>query len=405
VLSTGIDDFGIIREIGMRALVWHGTGDIRCDTVPDPEIEDGQDAIIKVTSCAICGSDLHLYDHFMPGMKSGDIMGHETMGEVVEVGRDNHKLKVGDRVVVPFTIFCGECDQCRRGYYSVCERTNRNKELADTAFGHTTAGLFGYTHLTGGYAGGQAEYLRVPFANTTHIKVPDGISDEKLLFLSDIFPTGWQAVVQCDIEPTDTVAIWGCGPVGQMAIRSAVLLGAKQVIAIDRVPERLEMAAAGGAITIDFSQESVIERLNDLTDGKGPEKCIDAVGLEAHATGSIDAVYDRAKQAMMLETDRPHVLREMIYVCRPAGVLSIPGVYGGLVDKIPVGALMNKSLTVRTGQTHVNRWTDDLLRLIEEEKIDPSFVITHTVGLEDGPEMYKTFRDKQDGCIKVVIKP
>jgi threonine dehydrogenase-like Zn-dependent dehydrogenase len=389
----------------MRALVWHGTQDIRCDTVPDPEIEDGQDAIIKVTSCAICGSDLHLYDHFMPGMKSGDIMGHETMGEVVEVGRDNHKLKVGDRVVVPFTIFCGECDQCRRGYYSVCERTNRNKALADTAFGHTTAGLFGYTHLTGGYAGGQAEYLRVPFANTTHIKVPDGISDEKLLFLSDIFPTGWQAAVQCDIEPTDTVAIWGCGPVGQMAIRSAVLLGAKRVIAIDRVPERLEMAAAGGAITIDFSQESVIERLNDLTDGKGPEKCIDAVGLEAHATGSIDAVYDRAKQAMLLETDRPHVLREMIYVCRPAGVLSIPGVYGGLVDKIPIGALMNKSLAVRTGQTHVNRWTDDLLQLIEEEKIDPSFVITHTVGLEDGPEMYKTFRDKQDGCIKVVIKP
>ncbi len=389
----------------MRALVWHGTADIRCESVPDPEIEDGRDAIIKVTSCAICGSDLHLYDHFMPGMKSGDIMGHETMGEVVEVGRDNSKLKVGDRVVIPFTIFCGDCEQCRRGYYSVCERSNRNKDIADKVFGHTTAGLFGYTHLTGGYAGGQAEYLRVPFADTTHIKVPEGISDEKLLFLSDIFPTGWQAAVQCDIETTDTVAIWGCGPVGQMAIRSAVLLGAKQVVAIDRVPERLSMARAGGAITIDFSQESVVERLNELTGGKGPEKCIDAVGLEAHATGSIDAVYDRAKQAMLLETDRPHVLREMIYVCRPAGVLSVAGVYGGLVDKIPMGALMNKSLSVRTGQTHVNRWTDDLLRRIEEGQIDPSFVITHTVGLEDGPEMYKTFRDKQDGCIKVVIKP
>jgi threonine dehydrogenase-like Zn-dependent dehydrogenase len=392
-------------EEQMRALVWHGTTDIRCDTVPDPTIEDGRDAIIKVTSCAICGSDLHLYDHFMPGMKSGDIMGHESMGEVVEVGKDNHSLKVGDRIVVPFTIICGECDQCKRGNFSVCERSNRNKKLGDTAFGHATAGLFGYTHLTGGYPGGQAEYLRVPFADATHIKVPDGIPDEKLLFLSDIFPTGWQAAVQCDIQPTDTVAIWGCGPVGQMAIRSAILLGAKRVIAIDRVPERLAMAEAGGAETLDFSKENIVERLNDMTNGKGPEKCIDSVGLEAHATSSLDAVYDRVKQATMMETDRPHVLREMIYVCRPAGVLSIPGVYGGLLDKIPFGALMNKGLTVRTGQTHVNRWTDDLLRRIEEGQIDPSFVITHTVGLEDGPEMYKTFRDKQDGCIKVVIKP
>ena len=390
----------------MKALVWHGTADIRCDTVPDPEIEDGRDAIIKVTSCAICGSDLHLYDHFMPGMTSGDIMGHETMGEVVEVGHENKALKVGDRIVVPFTIICGECDQCRRGYFSVCERTNRNKALGDTAFGHTTAGLFGYTALTGGYAGGQAEYLRVPFADRTHIKVPKGIADEKLLFLSDIFPTGWQGAVQCDIQPDDTVAVWGCGPVGQMAIRSAILLGAKRVIAIDRVPERLSMAEAGGAEIIDFDQEAnVVGRLNDMTDGKGPEKCIDSVGLEAHATGSIDAVYDRAKQAMMLETDRPHVLRQMIMACRPAGVLSVPGVYGGLLDKVPFGALMNKGLTVRTGQTHVNRWSDDLLRRIEEEQIDPSFVITHTVGLEDGPEMYRTFRDKQDGCIKVVIKP
>ena len=390
----------------MKALVWHGTADIRCERVPDPEIENDRDAVIKVTSCAICGSDLHLFDHFMPGMKSGDIMGHETMGEVVEVGtKAKNSLKVGDRVVIPFTIICGECDQCKRGNFSVCERTNRNKQLGDTAFGHTTAGLFGYTHLTGGYPGGQAEYLRVPFADATHIKLPDGISDEKLLFLSDILPTGWQAAVQCDIEPTDTVAIWGCGPVGQMAIRSAVLLGAKQVVAIDRLPERLSMAKAGGAITINFEEESVIERLNELTHGKGPEKCIDAVGLEAHATGSIDSMYDRAKQAMMLETDRPHVLREMMYVCRPAGTLSIPGVYGGLLDKLPFGAVVNKGLTIRTGQTHVNRWTDDLLNRVLENQIDPSFVITHTEPLERGPEMYKTFRDKQDGCIKVVLKP
>jgi threonine dehydrogenase-like Zn-dependent dehydrogenase len=328
------------------------------------------------------------------------------MGEVVEVGSvAKGALKVGDRVVIPFTIICGECEQCKRGNFSVCERSNRNKQLADKVFGHATAGLFGYTHLTGGYAGGQAEYLRVPFADATHIKVPDSIPDEKLLFLSDIFPTGWQGAAQCGIQPTDTVAIWGCGPVGQMTIRSAILLGAKRVIAIDRLPERLSMAKAGGAITINFEEESVIERLNELTGGKGPEKCIDAVGLEAHATGSIDSMYDRAKQAMMLETDRPHVLREMMYVCRPAGVLSIPGVYGGLLDKIPLGAVMNKGLTIRTGQTHVNRWTDDLLNLVVENQIDPSFVITHTEPLERGPEMYKTFRDKQDGCVKVVLKP
>jgi threonine dehydrogenase-like Zn-dependent dehydrogenase len=389
----------------MRALCWHGKKDIRCDTVPDPRIEDPRDAIVKVSSCAICGSDLHLYDGFMPGMESGDIMGHEFMGEVVEVGRDNQKLKVGDRVVVPFTICCGECEQCRRGYFSVCERSNRNKAMADKLFGHTTAGLFGYTHLTGGYAGGQAEYVRVPYADVAPVKIPDGLSDDQVLFLGDIFPTGWQAVVQCDIEPTDTVAIWGCGPVGQFCVRSAVLLGARRVIAIDRVPERLSMAAAGGAIRIDFEEDSVVERLNELTGGKGPEKCIDAVGMEAHATASIDSMYDRAKQAVMLESDRPHVLREMIYVCRPAGVLSVPGVYGGLIDKVPFGMLMNKSLTVRTGQTHVNRWTDDLLRRISEGQIDPSFVITHHVGLEDGPEMYETFRNKQDGCVKVVLRP
>jgi threonine dehydrogenase-like Zn-dependent dehydrogenase len=391
----------------MRALVWHGKEDIRCDTVTDPEIEDPRDAIVKVTSCAICGSDLHLFHNFIPAMLPGDIMGHEMMGEVVETGSGvNGKLKKGERVVVPFTIFCGECEQCRRGNFSVCERSNRKKHLADKVFGHATAGLFGYTHLTGGYPGGQAEYLRVPFADTTHIKVPDSLTDEQALFLGDILPTGWQAAVQCDIEPTDTVAIWGCGPVGQMAIRSAVLLGAKQVIAIDELPERLSMAEAGGAITINFAEESVVERLNELTQGKGPEKCIDATGMEAHVTPmQPDTVLDRAKQMMMMESDRPHVLREMIYVCRPNGVLSIPGVYSGLVDKIPLGQLMNKGLTVRTGQTHVNRWTDDLLRRIEEGQIDPSFVITHTVGLEDGPEMYKVFRDKQDSCIKVVLKP
>jgi threonine dehydrogenase-like Zn-dependent dehydrogenase len=389
----------------MKALRWHGKHDIRCDSVPDPTIEDGRDVIIKTTSCAICGSDLHLYDGFMPGMESGDIMGHEFMGEVMEIGRDVKKLKVGDRVVVPFTIICGECDQCRRGNFSVCERTNRNKKLGDSVFGHTTAGLYGYTHLTGGYPGGQAEFVRVPYADVGPVKIPNGLTDEQVLFLGDIFPTGWQAAVQCDIERTDTVAIWGAGPVGQFAIRSAIMLGARQVIAIDRVAERLSMAAAAGAITINFEEESVIERLNELTGGKGPEKCIDAVGLEAHATGSIDSMMDRAKQAVMLETDRPHVLREIMYVCRPAGTISVPGVYGGLLDKVPFGMAMNKGLTIRMGQTHVNRWTDDLLRRIEEGQIDPTFVITHRARLEDGPALYETFRDKQDGCIKVVLQP
>jgi threonine dehydrogenase-like Zn-dependent dehydrogenase len=391
----------------MRALVWHGKEDIRCDTVTDPEIEDPRDAIVKVTSCAICGSDLHLFHNFIPAMLPGDIMGHEMMGEVVELGHGvNGKLKKGDRVVVPFTIFCGECEQCRRRNFSVCERSNRKKHLADKVFGHATAGLFGYTHLTGGYPGGQAEYVRVPFADATHIKVPDGIPDEKLLFLGDIFPTGWQAAVQADIDSTDTVAVWGCGPVGQMALRSAILLGAKQVVAIDCIAERISMAEAGGATTINFETESVVERLNDLTNGRGPEKCIDATGMEAHVSLSQpDTVLDRAKQMMMLANDRAHILREMIYVCRPGGVISIPGVYSGLADKIPMGQLMNKGLTIRTGQTHVNRWTDDLLHRIEDEQIDPSFVITHEVPLDQGPEMYKVFRDKQDSCIKVVLKP
>jgi threonine dehydrogenase-like Zn-dependent dehydrogenase len=391
----------------MRAIVWHGKKDVRCDTVPDPRIEDERDAIVKVTSCAICGSDLHLYDGFIPTMKHGDILGHEFMGEVVEVAPGARKnLKVGDRVVVPFTIFCGECGQCRKGNFSVCERTNRNRDLADKAYGHGTAGLFGYSHLTGGYPGGQAEYVRVPYADCTHIKVPpNNLTDEQLLFLGDIFPTGWQAVVQSELQPGETVAIWGAGPVGQMCVRSAVLLGAGQVICIDRIPERLSMAKAGGAIPINLEQESVVERLNELTHGRGPERCIDAVGMEAHASATLDAVYDRAKQAVMLESDRPHVLREMAYVCRPAGSLSVPGVYGGLIDKFPFGMVMQKGLTIRTGQTHVNRWTGDLLRRIEDGQIDPSFVITHRVGLEDAPGMYKTFRDKEDGCIKVVVKP
>ena len=389
----------------MRALCYHDKHDIRCNTVPDPVIEDARDAIVKVTSCAICGSDLHLYDGFIPGMKNGDIIGHEFMGEVVAVGNPGHRLRVGDRVVVPFTICCGECDQCRRGNFSVCERTNRNKDLADKAFGHTTAGLFGYTHLTGGYAGGQAEYVRVPFADVAPVKVPDGLSDEQVLFLGDILPTGWQAAVNCEIQPSDVVAVWGAGPVGQFCVRAAMLLGATQVVVIDNVPERLVMAAQAGALAINFDDESVLERLGDITRGKGPDKCIDAVGLEAHAGRSFDSLYDRAKQAVMLETDRPHVLREMIYVCRPAGILSVPGVYGGLVDKIPMGALMNKGLTLRTGQTHVNRWTDDLLARIQAGQIDPRVVITHTVPLERGPEMYKTFRDKRDGCVKVVLKP
>lgn len=391
----------------MKALVWHGKEDVRYDTVSDPEIENPRDAIIKVTSCAICGSDLHLFHNLIPAMLPGDILGHETMGEVVEVGsaaRDS--LSVGDRVVIPFTIQCGECEQCRRGNFSLCRRSNRKGELGDKAFGHRTAGLFGYTHLTGGYPGGQAEYLRVPFADTTHIKVPDGIDDEKLLFLSDILPTGWQAAVQADIQPGDTVAIWGCGPVGQMTIRSAILLGAEQVIAIDHLPERLSMAEAAGAITINFEEESVLDRLNELTGGEGPHKCIDAVGSESHVNwGQPDTILDRAKQMLMAESDRPHVLREMIYACRVAGVISIIGVYTGLVDKIPMGQAMNKGLTFRMAQAHVPRWWGDLLRRIEDDQIDPSFVVTHKVDLSEGPEMYRTFRDKADSCIKVMLQP
>jgi threonine dehydrogenase-like Zn-dependent dehydrogenase len=389
----------------MRALTYNGKHDIRCETVPDPVIEHGRDAIIRMTSCAICGSDLHLYNGFIPGMKTGDIMGHEFMGEVMEVGKDNKKLKVGDRVVVPFTISCGECEQCVRGNWAACEVTNREKKKADLAFGHAGAGMFGYTHLTGGYAGGQAEYVRVPFADVSPIVVPNGMADEQVLFLGDIFSTGWQAALNLDIQPTDWVGVWGAGPVGQFCIKSAFMLGAEKLFVIDNVPERLAMAAASGAIPINFDDDGVLDRINELTNGKGPDKCIDAVGLEAHATRSMDSMYDRVKQALMLESDRPHVLREIFYVCRPGGTVSIPGVYGGLVDKLPFGAVMNKGLTIRTGQTHVNRYTKELLGKIADGKIDPSFVITHSVGLADGPEFYETFRDKKDGCIKVIMKP
>lgn len=394
----------------MRALVWHGKGDIRHETVPDPTIEERTDAIVKVSSCAICGSDLHLMDGYIPFMKSGDVLGHECMGEVVEVGPETRDLKVGDRVVVPFTITCGRCEQCRKGNYSVCENSNRNAELAAKMFGHTTAGLFGYSHITGGYAGGQAEYVRVPFADTTVIKVPkNGYTDEQLLFLGDILPTGWQAAVHCDIEEGDVVAVWGCGPVAQFCIKSAFILGADTVIAIDRVPERLEMARQAGAVTIDFEKESVLERLNDLTGGRGPDKCIEAVGMEAHAgLGSaqgLQGMYDKAKAALMLETERPAALREALYACRPGGIVSVPGVFGGMADKIPLGAFMNKGLTLRTGQTHVKRFADDLLRRIEEGEIDPTFVITHRLSLEEGPDAYRTFRDKKDGCVKVVLRP
>ena len=390
----------------MRALRWHGKHDVRCDTVPDPKIEAPRDAILKVSSCAICGSDLHLFNGFMPGMKSGDVLGHEFMGEIVEVGAGARgKLAVGDRVVVPFTIVCGECEQCRRGNFSVCETTNRNRGIAEKMFGHTTAGLFGYSHITGGYPGGQAEYVRVPYADVGPVKVPQSLSDEQVLFLGDIFPTGWQAAVACEIEPTDTVAVWGAGAVGQFCVRSAILLGARQVVCIDRLDDRLSMARAAGAVTINFDDESVLERLKELTGGKGPEKCIDAVGLESHAMRAPDALMDRMKQTVMAESDRPHVLREMVYACRPAGILSVPGVYGGLVDKIPFGALMNKGLTLRTGQTHVNRWTDELLAMVEDGRIDPSFVVTHTASLADGPEMYSVFNDKLGGCIKTVLQP
>ncbi|MFC0386303.1 zinc-dependent alcohol dehydrogenase [Muricoccus vinaceus] len=389
----------------MRAITWHGKNDMRCDTVPDPKIEDGRDAIIKVSSCAICGSDLHIMDGMIPGMERGDIVGHECMGEVVEVGKDNKKLKVGDRVVIPFTISCGECFFCQKGFFSGCERSNRNAKTAEKLWGHSPAGLFGYSHILGGYAGGQAEYVRVPYADVGHIKVPDGMTDEQALFLSDIFPTGYMGAEFCNIQGGETIAIWGCGPVGQMAIRSAFLLGAERVIAIDTVPERLAMARAAGAITLDFHDVDVYDAIQELTKGRGADACIDAVGTEADGTASFDSVIDRIKVATFMGTDRPHVLRQAIHCCRNFGVVSIIGVYGGLLDKIPFGSAINRGLTFRMAQTPVQHYMPILLERIQKGEIDPSFVITHTASLEEGPDLYKTFRDKKDGCIKVVLKP
>jgi threonine dehydrogenase-like Zn-dependent dehydrogenase len=390
----------------MKALTWHGRSSIKCEEVPDPTIVDPTDAIVRITSTAICGSDLHLYDGFNPFMKPGDILGHEPMGIVEEVGSAVKRIKKGDRVVVPFTISCGACWFCQHELYSVCDTTNRDAEVARKAMGHTTAGLFGYSHLTGGYAGGQAQYLRVPYADVGPLRIDSDLPDEKVLFLSDIFPTGWMAALNAEIEPGDTVAVWGCGPVGQMTIQSCWMLGAGRVIAIDTVPERLAMArSAGRAETIDFKETGVYDALMEMTGGRGPDRCIDAVGAEAHGTGSIDAIYDKAKTMLMMETDRVHVIREAIMCCRPAGTISVPGVYLGVGDKIPLGAFMNKGLTMKTGQTHVQKYHGELLRRIESGEIDPSFVITHKVPIDQGPDMYKTFRDKDDGCIKVVLKP
>jgi threonine dehydrogenase-like Zn-dependent dehydrogenase len=390
----------------MRALCWHGKSDVRVDTVPDPIIVDPTDAIVKITSTAICGSDLHLYDGYMPTMEPGDILGHEPMGEVVEVGSEVTSLKIGDRVVVPFTISCGHCFFCEKTLYSCCDTTNPNAEMARKVMGHSPAGIFGYSHLLGGFAGGQAEYLRVPYADVGPIKISSGLPDERVLFLSDIFPTGYMAAENAQIEAGDTVAVWGCGPVAQFVIQSCWMLGAGRVIAIDRVPERLSMAQEyGKAEIVDFEEEDVYDRLMAMTNGRGPDRCIDAVGCEAHGTGSFDAVLDKAKAALYLATDRPHALREAIMCCRKGGTVSIPGVYVGLLDHMPMGAAMNKGLTLKMGQTHVQRYLEPLLEKIEDGQIDPSFVITHRLGLEDGPQAYQTFRDKEDGCIKVVLKP
>lgn len=390
----------------MRALCWHGTGDVRVDNVPDPIIEEPGDAIIRITSTAICGSDLHLYNGFMPTMEKGDVLGHENMGEVVEVGSSVRKLKVGDRVVVPFNISCGECFFCKKEMYSLCDRSNPNAEMAAKAMGQSPSGLLGYSHMLGGFWGGQAEYLRVPYADVGPLKVPTGIPDENLLFLSDIFPTGYMAAENCQIENGDTVAIWGCGPVAQFAIKSAWMFGAGRVIAIDNVPERLEMAATqGGAETINFDDVDVYDALMELTAGRGPDRCMDAVGCEAHAGGTLDGTIDAIKAKTFLATDKPHVLRQAIMCCRKGGTLSIPGVYIGFGDKIPIGAAMNKGLTIKQGQTHTQKYMPILLEKIEKGEIDPSFVITHRIPLDDAPAAYDLFQKKEDGCIKVVLQP
>ncbi|HEV7857136.1 MAG TPA: zinc-dependent alcohol dehydrogenase [Pyrinomonadaceae bacterium] len=389
----------------MKALCWYGKSDVRVEQVPDPQILNPRDAIIKITRTAICGSDLHLYDGYIPTMEKGDILGHEFMGEVVEVGAANKKLKVGDRVVVPFTIACGNCFFCQKEMWSLCDNSNPNAWMLEKIYGFSGSGLFGYSHMMGGYAGGQAEYARVPFADIGPVKIPEGIEDEKVLFLSDIFPTGYMAAENCNIQRGDTVAVWGCGPVGQFAIKSAYLLGAERVIAIDAVPERLQMAReAGGAEVLDFNDEDIFDKLKEMTGGRGPDSCIDAVGLEAHGK-SVDALYDRAKAAMFLATDRPHALRQAIHACRKGGTVSVPGVYGGFLDKIPFGAAFSKGLTFKMGQTHVHKYLRPLLELVQQGRIDPSFVITHRLRLDDAPQGYETFKNHEDNCIKIVMKP
>ncbi len=389
----------------MRANCWYGKGDVRVEDVPDPKILNPRDAILRITSTAICGSDLHLYGGYVPTMVRGDILGHEFMGEVVEVGPRVQNLKPGDRIVVPFPIACGNCFSCQEGLFSLCENSNPNAWMAEQMFGHSPAGIYGYSHTTGGYAGGQAQAVRVPYADVNHVKIPDGIPDEKVLFLSDILPTGWMGAEQCDITPGDTIAVWGCGPVGLFAIASAFLLGAGRVIAIDRFPYRLRMAREQcGAETINYEECDVYDALMEMTGGVGPDACIDAVGLEAHGPG-LAGVYDRVRQATMLESDRPYAFRQAIIACKNGGTVSVPGVYGGFDDKIPLGAFMNKSLTLRTGQTHVHRYLDPLLERVEKGEIDPSFVITHRMTLDEAPAGYEMFRDKQDDCVKIVLKP
>ena len=393
------------RTPTMEALTWQGTRDVRIDEVPKPEVVNPHDAVIEVTATAICGSDLHLYHGRVPSMREGDVIGHEPMGEVIEVGEEVETLEVGDRVVVPFTISCGSCWFCGRELYSLCDNSNPNSEVAREVMGQSPAGLFGYSHMLGGYAGAQAEYLRVPYADTGPITVDSDLPDEQVLLLSDVFPTGYMAAENAHIEENDTVAVWGCGPVGQFAIRSARMLGAERVVAIDRVPERLEMASDhGDAETIHYEREDVYDRLMEMTGGRGPDSCIDAVGTEAHGTGLL-ASSDRVKQEIRLEDDRPHVLREAIECCRKGGTLSVPGVYVGRADNFPVGPAMNKALTIETGQTHVQRYLAPLLDRIEAGDIDPSFVVSHRVPLDRGPEMYETFNDKKDDCTKVVLDP
>jgi threonine dehydrogenase-like Zn-dependent dehydrogenase len=389
----------------MKALCWYGTHKVRVENVPDPQILNPRDAIIEITTTAICGSDLHLYDGYIPTMEKGDILGHEFMGEVVEVGRGVENLQKGDRVVVPFTIACGRCNFCRQNLWSLCDNSNPNAWIAEKMYGFSASGLFGYSHLYGGYAGGQAEYARVPYADVGPIKIPDGLSDEQVLFLSDIFPTGYMAAENCNIQPGDTVAVWGCGPVGQFAIKSAYLLGAERVIAMDRIPERLRMAQEQGhAEVFNYEDADVVEVLKEMTGGRGPDACIDAVGMEAHGT-SIGAVNDTVKQKVRLGTDRPHVLRQAIQACGKGGTVSIPGVYGGFLDKVPFGAAFAKGLTFKMGQTHVHRYLRPLLERIERGEIDPSFVITHRLSLEEAPGGYDIFKHKEDECIKVVLKP